>query len=141
MGWASGGDIFDKVTHALIDSNATNKVLDHVCYELATALRDGDWDTIDESVDEFRDNPAVVAALRRASGWTYLNGEDDAILDYHPGSDEWSITVAGRELGRTAGTQEGPDQLVRLWFADGDDTPDRREQMQRFLLDPGATTQ
>lgn len=138
MGWASGGQIFDLVTHALIESNATDKLLSDVCYRLGRALCEQDWDTVGESIDEFRDNPVVVEALRRAEGWSYIDEEEDAIIDYDTDTDEWSIAVAGRELGRAPGTSEGHDDMVRRWFADGEDTPQRRSQMRDFLLRPDA---
>lgn len=138
MGWGSAGQIFDPVARALIDSGATDKVLGSTCYVLAKQLTDGDWDTVDESIDAFRDHPIVVDALRRADGWHEVSDEGTAVIDYDERADEWSMVIDAAEVGRRPGTPEGHDELVRLWFANGDDTPDRREQMNRSLINPSA---
>lgn len=67
MGWASGGEIFDRVTRKLVELRAPDRVLTAVCVELIDALREGDWDTLDESIEEFKENRAVMTAFRQAA--------------------------------------------------------------------------
>lgn len=64
MGWASAGTYFDAVAQALIDGGATDEVKTKVCSVLIGVFRDGDWDTEHESLGEFQDDPAIVAAFR-----------------------------------------------------------------------------
>ena len=64
MGWSSAGGIFDPVAKALIELNASDEMKTRVLGDLIRALQDGDWDTGDESLDEFKDDPAIVAAFR-----------------------------------------------------------------------------
>jgi hypothetical protein len=67
MGWGSGGNIFDLVTHGLIEAGAEDRVVDRVCTDLARALMDEDWDTEDESLDEVSGYPVVQHAIRKAA--------------------------------------------------------------------------
>lgn len=64
MGWASAGAIFDPVAKALVELNAPDEMKIRVLGDLIGALQDGDWDTEDESLDEFKDDPAIVEAFR-----------------------------------------------------------------------------
>lgn len=63
MGWSSGGAIFDGVAEALIDAGASDEVKRSVLGRLIGFLRGEDWDTCDESLDQFRGDPAIVAAF------------------------------------------------------------------------------
>ena len=63
MGWSSANEIFDPVASALIELDASDAVLRKVLGRLIDKLQDGDWDTEDESLHEFRHHPAVVAAF------------------------------------------------------------------------------
>lgn len=65
MGWASAGAIFDPVAQALVDLEATDEMKIRVLGDLIGALQDGDWDTEDESLHEFSDDPAIVQAFRQ----------------------------------------------------------------------------
>ena len=76
MGWASGGRIFDRVTRKLIELRTPDRVLTAVCADLIDELRDGDWDTLDESMATFQDNRAVIAAFRQAAD-DWLDDETD----------------------------------------------------------------
>lgn len=68
MGWASGGDIFNRVTHTLLKQDfVPDEAVTAVCADLIDALRDGDWDALGESVEEFRDVPAVMEAFRQSA--------------------------------------------------------------------------
>lgn len=64
MGWASAGEIFDPVAQALIDCNASDELKTKVLGTLIGQLQDGDWDTEDESLDAFQNDPAIVTAFR-----------------------------------------------------------------------------
>lgn len=77
MGWASAGEIFDPVARALVELNAPDQVKTQVLGDLIGALQDGDWDTEDESLEEFKDDPAIVEAFRLHD--VYLNCGDDTI--------------------------------------------------------------
>lgn len=67
MGWASGGEIFDRVAHALVKrDDVPDAAVTAICADLADALRDGGWDTVDDSVQKFRNHPAVLAGLEQA---------------------------------------------------------------------------
>lgn len=82
MGWASANPIFDRTAARLLAHGVDDDVVTDVLAELIDALRDGDWDTLNESLERFIDRPAVVAAFRRA-GPDYLfedefdGGDDD----------------------------------------------------------------
>ncbi|WP_235618709.1 hypothetical protein [Embleya scabrispora] len=63
MGWASAGHIFDPVARALIDAGVDGPTKRKVLGDLIRRLQDGDWDTEDESLELFLDDPDVVAAF------------------------------------------------------------------------------
>jgi hypothetical protein len=64
MGWSSGGYHFGPVAEALIKLGASDEVKTGVCSALIESLQGGDWDTEGESLGEFQDDPAIVAAFR-----------------------------------------------------------------------------
>lgn len=68
MGWNGAGDIFDAVATTLINARATDEVKTKVVTTLAWELRDGDWDTEDESLEAFRYDPAIVEGFRQLGG-------------------------------------------------------------------------
>jgi hypothetical protein len=63
MGWASAGDIFNDVAQGLIDSNAPDDVKGGVLTRLIGALQADDWDTEDESLEHFQEDPVIVKAF------------------------------------------------------------------------------
>lgn len=65
MGWNSAGDIFDPVAQALLDSNVDYYSTVHILTVLIRGLQDGDWDTEDESLEQFAQWPAVVEAFEK----------------------------------------------------------------------------
>lgn len=67
MGWASANPIFDRTAQALIDNEAPDRLVTNVLAILIESLTDGDWDTLDESIECFEDNPAVMAAFRKGA--------------------------------------------------------------------------
>ena len=80
MGWASAGPIFDRTAQALLDSGAEDRIVTEVLAALTEALTDGDWDTLDESLEQFEEYPAVVAGLKRGAPHWFGDPEshDDA---------------------------------------------------------------
>lgn len=64
MGWASGGYIFDPVCEALLDTDIADDKLEKVLTTLIKALQDGDWDTEDESADEFENHPRGAVVMK-----------------------------------------------------------------------------
>ena len=65
MGWSGGDEVFDPVASALINSRATDTVKTEVLSELIAALQNRGWDTEEESLGDFQDDPAIVEAFRR----------------------------------------------------------------------------
>lgn len=63
MGWNSANRIFDPVARALIEAGATDDVKRKVLGDLIRELQDGDWDTEDESLEDFLGDPAIVQAF------------------------------------------------------------------------------
>jgi hypothetical protein len=63
MGWSSANEIFNPVARALIDTGADDTTKRKVLGSLIGGLQDGDWDTEDESLEDFLDDPAIVAAF------------------------------------------------------------------------------
>lgn len=64
MGWASGGDVFDPVANKLIELDAPADLKQQVCSVLIGALQNRGWDTESESLGEYQDDPAIIAAFR-----------------------------------------------------------------------------
>jgi hypothetical protein len=117
MGWASGGAIFDRVAHALVQLGADDKTMRGVLKPLYDELRDGDWDTVEESMDQFWFHPAIMSVLVDAG--FCLDDDGNGVLGYDMDTDEWTLTCEHRGCsfgndGRPC-TAEGHDELVRLW--------------------------
>lgn len=60
MGWASAGLIFNNVARSLIAASASEDIKRHTLGVLIDDLRDGDWDTEDESLEEFQHDAVIV---------------------------------------------------------------------------------
>jgi hypothetical protein len=75
MGWSSANSIFNPVAQALIDTGADDVTKRKVLGGLIAGLQEGDWDTEDESLEDFADDPAIVAAF--ADNDVYLDEQDD----------------------------------------------------------------
>ncbi|WP_372352663.1 hypothetical protein [Streptomyces sp. KL116D] len=63
MGWSSANSIFDPVAKALVETGADDDTKRKVLGDLIHELQDGDWDTEDESLEDFLDDPAIVSAF------------------------------------------------------------------------------
>ncbi len=60
MGWASAGGIFGAMASSLIRAGASEELLASACRDMIDRLRQDDWDTLDESLEQFEDNPVIV---------------------------------------------------------------------------------
>jgi hypothetical protein len=63
MGWGSAREIFDPVAQALVEANASSDVKRKVLGDLIKRLMANDWDTADESLEEFENDPDIMAAF------------------------------------------------------------------------------
>ena len=63
MGWNSAGEIFDPVAAELLNTHVTPDEMTRVLVVLIKSLQMGDWDTEGESLDLFRNDPAIVEAF------------------------------------------------------------------------------
>jgi hypothetical protein len=63
MGWGSAGGYFDTVADALIEGEASDELKTRVCSVLIGVFRGDDWDTHRDSLDQYADDPAIVAAF------------------------------------------------------------------------------
>lgn len=64
MGWNTANDIFDQVCRKLQTSFVWPQTRQAILVTLIKALQEQDWDTEDESLELFLDDPVVVAAFR-----------------------------------------------------------------------------
>ncbi|CAM5590949.1 hypothetical protein [Streptomyces purpurascens] len=63
MGWSSANSIFNPVARALSEAGAPDDTKRKVLGDLIGGLQDGDWDTEDESLEDFLHDPAIVKAF------------------------------------------------------------------------------
>jgi hypothetical protein len=77
VGWASAGAIFDPVAKAMVELNAPDEMKVRVLGDLIGALQEGDWDTEDDSLGEFQDDPAIVEAFRQHGVIVHCGNESD----------------------------------------------------------------
>jgi hypothetical protein len=144
MGWASASEIFDPVAHALIECNAPDETKRRVLGMLIDKLRDNDWDTEDESLQEFRSDPLIVSLFYERGVGNELSYELDGVLDYDAKRNEWVLRCNGRDgcgdLERADGSSTtGHDRLVRLWASHDAETHGGDGQVPQWMLcNPGA---
>lgn len=121
MGWASASEIFDPVAHALIDLGADADTKRQVLGTLIGKLQDLDWDTEDESLEEFRHDPVIVQLFYEHSVGNKTGDWPEGVIGYDQAANEWTLTCDGGrgahgEVGRGAGDSAlEHDRLVRLW--------------------------
>lgn len=77
MGWNSAGEIFDPIARAMVELDAPDDLKIRVLGDLIGALQDGDWDTEQESLDEFADDSAIREAFRQHDVYLTCNEEGD----------------------------------------------------------------
>jgi hypothetical protein len=145
MGWASAGAIFDPVAQALVDLDADEHTKRKVLGPLIDALQDGDWDTEDESLEQFRDDPVIVSLFYQRNVGGQFDGDGaDGVIGYDDSSGEWTLGCDGRaghgELARRPGDSvAGHDELVRLWAEHERDQHDGSGEVADWaLIDRGA---
>jgi hypothetical protein len=63
MGWGSAYQIFNDQADALIAAGASDEIKRAVLGKLIRSLRDGDWDTELDSLQDYLGDPAIVAAF------------------------------------------------------------------------------
>ncbi|MEW2351465.1 hypothetical protein AB0904_27830 [Streptomyces sp. NPDC006684] len=63
MGWSSANRIFNPIARALQDAHVPAESRRKILGDLIDGLQDGDWDTEDESLEDFLDDPAIVSAF------------------------------------------------------------------------------
>lgn len=121
MGWASAGEIFNPVAQALIDLGADANTKRHVLGTLISKLQDDDWDTEDESLQQFRDDLVIVALFYEHGVGNTVGQWPEGLLGYDQHCNEWTLTCHGGpdacgELARADGDSPAEhDRLVRLW--------------------------
>lgn len=115
MGWASASSIFNKVAKALVDANASDDLTRAVLAPLITVLRDGDWDTCDESREEFADDPVIAELFARELGTELWASNIHGAIDFSD-ADGWTLSCSQCGfIDGAEGTAEGHDRLVRRW--------------------------
>ncbi|MER7801213.1 hypothetical protein ABTX71_12870 [Streptomyces parvulus] len=65
MGWSSANEIFNPVASTLQKAQVDDDTKQSVLCDLIRGLQEGDWDTEDESLELFLDDPAIVAAFHK----------------------------------------------------------------------------
>lgn len=83
MGWNSGNEVFDPVAEMVRFTGIPDDAKRLILGTLIRVLQDLDWDTEDESLERFRDDPGIVEAFRRAG----VPGDDDE--DYEEFRGRW----------------------------------------------------
>lgn len=137
MGWASASDIFDPIAEALIELDAAPEIKRRVLGPLISKLRNGDWDTWEESLNEFGDDPVIVSIFyERTGGRELYNDGAEGVLDYEESSNEWVMRCeACGELGRGDGESAvAHNDLVALWAKHDQDKHDGDGQVPAYML-------
>jgi hypothetical protein len=80
MGWSSAGGIFDPICTAMVEGVDAKKVDEAwataTLTKLIAHLQDGDWDTEDESLEQFVGHPFVVAAFKAQGVEVWLDEDE-----------------------------------------------------------------
>jgi hypothetical protein len=81
MGWASGGEYFDVVAESckkmLEEGKISEEAVTEICDAIFSALRGGDWDTEQESLEEFADVAPIVAVFNRRGYVAYTQWAEE----------------------------------------------------------------
>jgi hypothetical protein len=123
MGWNSANRIFDPVARALIDTGADDTTKRKVLGDLIRELQEGDWDTEDESLEDFLHDPAIVAAFadrnvhledRRCCRAEHVNNPRQALLVMRSEDvTEAEMTAALDALAHQLAEQQRADAALR----------------------------
>jgi hypothetical protein len=93
MGYASAGyAIFNPVMRELIALNASDEIKTQMAARLIAALQEADWDTEDESLEEFADDPAIVLAFANAGFHLPINTVGDLLKRLRQYPDDTPVT-------------------------------------------------
>jgi hypothetical protein len=123
VGWASASEIFDPVARALIDLGADAPTKRKVLGTLLRKLRDEDWDTADESLAEFHDDPVIVQIFYEQGVGNSAGNWPEGVIGHDKRTNEWTLTCQGGrdscgELARGDGdSPKEHDRLVHAWVA------------------------
>lgn len=133
MGWSSGGEIFDPVARALVECGATDEMKRRVLGELIDRLQEGDWDTEDVSLDEFRDDPLIVQLfMERGVANSMSTANNYVTIEVDRG--DWIVRCCPDFDQRRPATAEGHDELVRAFYAHDAQAHDGSGEVPDWLL-------
>lgn len=63
MGWGSAYSLFNTVADALIEAGASDEVKEKALTKVIRSLQEEDWDTELDSLQSYRNDPAIVRAF------------------------------------------------------------------------------
>jgi hypothetical protein len=81
MGRSDVNPVFDEVARKMSELGVADDIRTEVLSVLISQLQEYDWDTEDESLAEFEDDPAVVEAFRRNDIVIRCGGDADCHLE------------------------------------------------------------
>lgn len=114
MGWSSGSDIFNGVAKALVELDADDRIKRGVLGPLIDSLRDGDWDTEDESMQEFRHDPVIVELFVQRLGTEFWDGAAYGTLNFT--RDRWVLNCSVHgDIASGGESADEHDRLVHEW--------------------------
>ncbi len=140
MGWGSAGNIFEPVAAALIEAGASDDLKRRVLGKLIDTLQDEDWDTEDESLHEFRNDPVIVAEFvkRRVGAEIEPVGNVTGVIGVTGDDSAWTLTCEGPsgcdQLNTRPLTVTGHDDLVRAWAAHDQERHEGNGEVAGWML-------
>jgi hypothetical protein len=63
MGWGSAYSLFNTIADALIEAEASDEVKEKALTKVIRSLQEEDWDTELDSLQSYRNDPAIVSAF------------------------------------------------------------------------------
>lgn len=63
MGWGSGAYVFNGIADALIEAGASEEIKHKALSKVIGQLRQEDWDTEYDSLQDYLNDPGIVAAF------------------------------------------------------------------------------
>lgn len=63
MGWGSAYSLFNTIADALIEAGANDEIKERALTKVIAALQEDDLDTELDSLQSYRNDPAIVAAF------------------------------------------------------------------------------
>lgn len=89
MSWFGANAVFNPVAKALQDSGADDTTKQKVLSGLIGGLQEGGWDTEDESLEKFLDDPAIVQAFADRN----VHLDDRRCCLREPGADAGALLI------------------------------------------------